>query len=233
MCAVAGMHLLGRALASWATFCNCPRRCNSPLYQWSRVYSGPMFSLDLLGQHVVLLNTHEVTGDLSGAYLELRSMRRASHESCSSRAVKKYQPIQAEATHQAVLRMIGHLITGRGMLNGAFLGGLIPVMRYIPAWKIETRGLDMVREDEGFNAGALGVHVRRQTWSLEKACAWLAAGVSVIVGAKTARSQGIEHENSALIPCVDRDDAYRAQAEIDAAVGRERVPTLKDIGDLP
>ncbi|KAI0792996.1 cytochrome P450 [Irpex lacteus] len=102
--------------------------------EWSKQY-GPIFSLDLLGQQVVVLNTHKAAGDLfdrrsniysdrprlvmageiltGGIFMVFarytdvwRKMRRASHESFNPRAVEKYLPIQAEAAAHAVSRIL-------------------------------------------------------------------------------------------------------------------------------
>ncbi|KAI0700081.1 cytochrome P450 [Cytidiella melzeri] len=102
--------------------------------EWSQIY-GPIFSLDLLGQHLVVINSHKVAGDLfdrrsqtysdrprlimageiltGGVFMVftrwgnvLRNMRRAAHDSFNPKAVSKYQPIQAKAAAQAACRMI-------------------------------------------------------------------------------------------------------------------------------
>ncbi|KAI0088551.1 cytochrome P450 [Irpex rosettiformis] len=99
--------------------------------EWSKKY-GPVFSLDLLGQHVVVLNTYKAATDLfdrhssiyndrprmimaneilgDGIFLPLvrygdvwRRLRRAAHESFSVKAVQNFRPIQREAAHLASL----------------------------------------------------------------------------------------------------------------------------------
>ncbi|KAI0698160.1 cytochrome P450 [Cytidiella melzeri] len=108
---------------SWITFT-----------EWSKKY-GPVFSLDLLGQPVVVLNSHRAAADLldrrsqnysdrprmimgdeiltGGMYMVFlkygdrwRKMRRASHESFSLKGSEKFQPIQADATIKATLLII-------------------------------------------------------------------------------------------------------------------------------
>ncbi|KAI0703469.1 cytochrome P450 [Cytidiella melzeri] len=108
-----------------------------PWYQfteWTKKY-GPIFSLDLLGQRVVVLNTHEMAADLfdrrSNIYSDRpriimageilagnafigflrygnlwRRMRRASHEGLNVRAIKIYESIQAKAAAQAVSNIL-------------------------------------------------------------------------------------------------------------------------------
>ncbi|KAI0792988.1 cytochrome P450 [Irpex lacteus] len=102
--------------------------------KWAKKY-GPMFSLDLLGQHVVVLNTYEAAAGMfdcgsniyndrprlvmaneilgGGIFLPLmkygdrwRRMRRAANNSFNSRAVQKYKSIQTEAAALAMLRII-------------------------------------------------------------------------------------------------------------------------------
>ncbi|KAI0088548.1 cytochrome P450 [Irpex rosettiformis] len=102
--------------------------------EWSKQY-GPIFSLNLLGQQVIVLNTHKAAGDLfdrrsniysdrprlimageiltGGIFMVFarysdvwRKMRRASHESFNPRAVEKYLPIQAEAAAHSISRIL-------------------------------------------------------------------------------------------------------------------------------
>ncbi|KAI0087382.1 cytochrome P450 [Irpex rosettiformis] len=104
--------------------------------EWAQRY-GPIFSLDVLGQHIVVLNTYEAAGDLfdrgsniyndrprlvmaneilgGGVLLSImksnhswRRMRRAIHESFNPRAVERYQSIQSEAVILAMLRTIAN-----------------------------------------------------------------------------------------------------------------------------
>ncbi|KAI0810997.1 cytochrome P450 [Irpex lacteus] len=102
--------------------------------QWAQKY-GPIYSLDALGRHIVVLNTYEAAGDLfdrrsniyndrprlvmaseilgRGAFLPLlkneepwRRMRRAVHEDFNARAVEQYRTTQREATILALLRIL-------------------------------------------------------------------------------------------------------------------------------
>ncbi|KAI0793004.1 cytochrome P450 [Irpex lacteus] len=102
--------------------------------EWSQQY-GPIFSLDLPGRHIVVLNNFKVAADildrhstvyngrprfvmsneiLSGGYFfplvgdkdVWRRFRRAAHEGFSPRAVEKYQGILSEAASLAMLRTI-------------------------------------------------------------------------------------------------------------------------------
>ena len=103
--------------------------------EWARKY-GPIFSLNMAGTTIIVLNTHKVTADLfdrrstnysdrvrsvmageiltGGVFLvftvygELwRRMRRASHEEFSFTASKKYQPVQAKEA----LALVADLVT--------------------------------------------------------------------------------------------------------------------------
>ncbi|KAI0700095.1 cytochrome P450 [Cytidiella melzeri] len=102
--------------------------------KWSQTY-GPIFSLDIIGQHMVVVNSHKVAGDLfdrrsqiysdrprlimageiltGGIFMVfarwgnlLRSMRRAAHESFNPKAVGKYELVQAKAAAEAACRII-------------------------------------------------------------------------------------------------------------------------------
>ncbi|KAI0088573.1 cytochrome P450 [Irpex rosettiformis] len=112
-----------------------PRQFQSlPFLEWSTQY-GPIFSLDLLGQNIIVLNTFKAASDLldhrsniynsrphmtmvqdiicGGTFPPLeadsdlwRKWRRASHETYGPEGVEKYQANQAEAAALATLRTI-------------------------------------------------------------------------------------------------------------------------------
>ncbi|KAI0088578.1 cytochrome P450 [Irpex rosettiformis] len=102
---------------------------------WTHEY-GPIFSIDLLGQHIIVVGSNKTATDLlerrshiysnrtrlvmvdelltQSTYLAFaqygdlwRRLRRASHTSFNSRAVKSFEPFQTETAAHLALHMIG------------------------------------------------------------------------------------------------------------------------------
>ncbi|KAI0810998.1 cytochrome P450 [Irpex lacteus] len=107
--------------------------------KWAQKY-GPIFSLDVLGRHAVVLNTYKAAGDIFDRQSKIyndrprlimaseilggdsvlpllcsrdpwRRMRRAAHEGFNIRAVEKYQSIQHDTVVIAMLRTLTNPIT--------------------------------------------------------------------------------------------------------------------------
>ncbi|KAF4621791.1 hypothetical protein D9613_012201 [Agrocybe pediades] len=115
--------------------------------EWAKEF-GPIFSLNLVGQPVVVLNTFKVTNDLferrshlyssrprlimageiltDGMFMAFslygplwRRMRRAAHDGFSGRASEKYKPLQAKEAALAVIGMIDNPDTWEKQLKRA------------------------------------------------------------------------------------------------------------------
>ncbi|KAI0088575.1 cytochrome P450 [Irpex rosettiformis] len=114
-----------------------PRQFQSiPFLDWSTKY-GPIFSLNLLGQNIIVLNNFKTANDLlerrsniynsrphlimlqdilcGGSFPPLegdadiwRRWRRASHETFGTKGVEKYQAVQSKAAALAALRIATH-----------------------------------------------------------------------------------------------------------------------------
>ncbi|TDL16829.1 cytochrome P450 [Rickenella mellea] len=138
----------------------------------------------------------------------------------------------------------------RAALPGAYLVEIFPIMLYLPSWmaKWKREGLEWHRKDsimfEGFMdnvqkkvetgvspacfASSL-VENRKQHNLTKKEYSWL-AGTMFGAGAETtAAALSVFMLAMSLYPDVMR----KAQAEIDAVVGRDRLPTFQDRDNLP
>ncbi|KAI0792973.1 cytochrome P450 [Irpex lacteus] len=252
--------------------------------EWAEKY-GPIFSMKLFGQRVLVLDTFKaasdlfdhcsyvydgrprltmtneiITGGLMMALIGygdlLRRYRRATHDAFNVRAVENYQSFQKQAAALAVLQTVSnpknwwHNIE-ISIASPIFrlLCGFLPRMKYIPAWlapwkrqglaryEEETRYYKHLFEDACEQSGSDGprsfaTHLleneHRCNFTKEES-AWLCA--MMIFGGMETTHTAMTWFILAMLhyPHVMR----KAQAELDAVVGRDRAPNFKDEERLP
>lgn len=136
------------------------------------------------------------------------------------------------------------------VVPGAYLVELFPALNYLPVWlaKWKREGLEWHEQEtrmfQAFNAkvrekktGAAGTHCfvdslntnQRYHGLSEKESAWL-AGIMFSAGAETISAS---LANVVLALTLHPEVMHKAQAEIDAVVGRECLPTFAHQSELP
>ncbi|OSX64673.1 hypothetical protein POSPLADRAFT_1044160 [Postia placenta MAD-698-R-SB12] len=247
--------------------------------EWKAVYGaeGPIFSLNMAGQIIVVLNTHKenrrstiysdrprfimaseiLTGGIFMIFANCgevwRKMRRVAHEEFNPRAAEKYRAMQQRGAALTILDILQDPSSWEDCLKQGTAASILtavygwPRITYkdksvvtrihahtariaaavVPGaylWKRE--GLEWhEQETRMFQAFNAKVREKKRYHGLsEKESAWL-AGIMLCISASLA--------NVVLALTLHPEVMHKAQAEIDAVVGRECLPTFAHQSELP
>ncbi|KAI0792987.1 cytochrome P450 [Irpex lacteus] len=164
-------------------------------------------------------------------------------------AVYGWAPLDADSPHIEATYELATRISD-AVVPGAYFVDIFPFMKYLPEWIAGWKRDGMscqTRLSERFEALLSDVAEKMSTDSapasyasellrnknrhgfMRKECAWI-AGVMVSAGAETTSTTMV---NFVLAMLNYPDVMRKAQSELDAVIGRDRVPTLEDADNLP
>ncbi|TFK80623.1 cytochrome P450 [Polyporus arcularius HHB13444] len=139
---------------------------------------------------------------------------------------------------------------GSAVVPGRYLVDIFPAMEHLPTWmaKWKREGLEWHEREtemfEEFNEGvgdrmakgesptcfvASLIETEERHGLTKKEAAWL-AGIMFAAGSETTSASMM---NFVLAMLLFPDTMQKAQAELDAVIGRDRIPTFEDHKDLP